>query len=163
MIATIMKYLKEIIYSAIILVLLAVGIGLFVIISDGADSIKAESTMKVSGVSQMKFNTYDGTTRLGSEVLNAVTEFKATPQFSIYIKTGANPTGFHMKTFDGQYYAVPGAGGVVTAGTTTNIATEADLKNQKVEKFYINKMALFDAEIYKDAGDQTRLIVFSQK
>lgn len=163
------KYWMGILIAAA--VILAAGLGLIIFNGVyGQGEKQAQQIMDQTGAfSNAEFSLYDGKIVTGNDVRDAVSKYMYRPQFSIFIETGNNPSGFYALNLsvepDAVLYDVPSSGNVVgnpTSGTTSGMVTLNEMRDVSDTDYYVNPSGRFRANIYFDANNEVRLIYFKQ-
>jgi len=138
--------------AGIVITLVLVSLG-FLLLNGATGTVDTQLTDMESQKQQaleQKFNKYDGKTVNGSEVLNALQEFKDS---EICIRVITNRGG------QVDYYYKLGSGYELTTGGVTDISQAKDKTNTN----YINPSGKFEAEVVRDSNETITGIVFDQQ
>lgn len=157
-------YVWQILGVVLALVFLAFVLWLFGVFDSTSAETKNDVSARTQKISAMKYEAYENTRVLGSEVLSAVQDFKQTPQFSVLIKTGNAPSGFYAEnTSSDTPVCYAPATPLGNPGTCSAMVSVSNMKDASNVNNYINKSASFDSKVYRDGSGNVRLIEFTQR
>lgn len=158
--------LKWAIGVIVTLLIIAAGVGIY-FVANGYFNRAHEQTMSQSQMlSQAEFSTYDNKDVTGQDVIDAATKYAGRPQFSIHVVTGVTATGFFTKNNYTICYAKPVSPNPVAVsvnGCSGTPVTLSQMQDATKSDNYINPTGIFEANIYRDANAEVRLIEFKQK
>lgn len=141
--------------ATVLIVLVIIGIGVMILnTSKGmAKTANDEITDIAQELTQMKFDSFDGTKVSGSTALNALRKYKDEANFGIKVVTGKNTTGIwygHSVDADGVVSEAAASGAIADA------QDESDVN-------YVNPSGKFDSQLIIDKSNVVRAIIFTQQ
>jgi hypothetical protein len=157
--------LKWVIGIIVTILIIAAGVSIYLVINNYFIRAQEQTLAQTQMINQAEFNSYDNKDVSGQDVINAAMRYKGRPQFAIFIKTGENTEGFYAENTYGVKYAVPSSSGGVLDFTTPGTAeskTISEMMDIEDDKYNINTLGRFKAEIFRDKNEEVRLIVFTQ-
>lgn len=137
--------------AGIVITLVLVSLG-FLLLNGATGTVDTQLTDMESQKQQaleQKYTKYDDKTVNGSEVLNALKEFKD-DEICLRVITNRGTT---------DYYYTLGTNNVLGTGGTNDLGPTKEKTGDK----YINPSAKFEAEVRRDANDTITGIVFDQQ
>lgn len=165
----IMEFFKSGIGVLITVVFIGIIVGFFVFIKPMFDDSKEDMVGQTAVITGGKYDAYDDKLVGGAEVIAAATKFKTEAQFSVLVKTGSSTAGFYAENNSAAtpvLYAAPSTAGTTlpdsAAGTGTTVKI-SQMKDKSDPLHYVNPSAQFDANIFRTADGEVRLIVFKQR
>ncbi|WP_341281074.1 hypothetical protein [Paenibacillus sp. FSL H8-0537] len=163
--------LKWVIGVIVTILIIAAAVSIYLVINGYFNRAQEQTLAQTKLINQAEFSGYDNKDVSGQDVINASTRYGGRPQFSIFIKTGENTTGFYAKNnydicYDAPYstttdFTVKVSGEVkCAAGEQIDVST---MQDQTKSTNYINTTAVFTSKTYRDNNGEVRLIYFDQK
>jgi hypothetical protein len=165
--------MKLFVTAVTVLLTLSILGGAFYLFNGGMalfDRGKTQMTGKGNVALAAQFAPYQNKFVNGQEVLDAISTYYQQPAFAIKVITGNSPSGFYMNNSvsggSTTSYAQPAAGDPVdTTNTSTALPVYTLLNMQDTTNVtaYVNPTGRFQSQVYADAGNEVRLVVFIQR
>ncbi|ANY65709.1 hypothetical protein BBD42_03945 [Paenibacillus sp. BIHB 4019] len=162
--------LKWVIGVIVTILIIAAAVSIYLVINGYFNRAQEQTLAQTKLINQAEFSSYDNKDVSGQDVINASTRYSGRPQFSVYIDTGENRTGFYAKNNYTICYSIPtGSDLLVDLSTkacsydTKRQVDVSTMQDQTNSVYYINTTAVFVSKTYKDKNGEVRLIEFSQK
>ncbi|WP_338554573.1 hypothetical protein [Paenibacillus sp. KS-LC4] len=163
--------LKWVIGVIVTILIIAAAVSIYLVINGYFNRAQEQTLAQTKLINQAEFSGYDNKDVSGQDVINASTRYSGRPQFSIFIKTGENTTGFYAKNNYSICYEAPYSTSTTNffvnvseyecqTGQQIDVST---MQDQTKSTNYINTTAVFTSRTFKDKNGEVRLIYFDQK
>ncbi|RUT39527.1 hypothetical protein EJP82_25955 [Paenibacillus anaericanus] len=157
--------LKWAIGIIVTLLIIAAGISVYLVANGYFSRAQQQTTSQSQMLSQAEYSIYDNKNVTGKDVIDAATRYQDRPEFSVFVRTGLNASGYYTKnSYDKSFYNIGSNDFAVQNDSTTlpKGITTTQMTNPKDTANYINPTGVFSANIYRDKNGEVRLIEFTQ-